>query len=110
MDDFDLEKGDLSYEGFLNFVIVTAYSDDVGGSGEVNVLTDIKSEGRHLIQGLEKPVNVCFDEENEFLYVLDAASDDKGFIYQYEIDWDAGEEKKKCTKYKKDKYGNRRCV
>ena len=105
MDHFDLEKGDLSYEGFLNFAIVTAYSDYVETSGAVYVLTDVKSEAHHIIQGLEKPVNVCFDEENEFLYVLDAASDDQGVIYQYEIDWEAGRERSRCLEYKKNKYG-----
>ena len=106
MDHFDLEKGDLSYEGFLNFAIVTAYSDDVETSGAVFVLTDKKSEAHHIIEGLEKPVNLCFDEENEFLYVLDATSGDQGVIYQYEIDWEAGGEYSRCLEYKKDKWGN----
>ena len=99
MDDFDLEERSLSYEGHLNFAIVTAYSDDVSTSGAVYVLTDKKSESKAIITGLEKPVNVCFDEENELLYVVDAKSDDQGFIYQYEIDWDAGDEYDDCVEY-----------
>ena len=100
MDDFDIENGDLSYEGFLNFAIVTAYSDDVPSSGAVYVLSDVKSEARYIIKGLEKPVNTCFDEESEYLYIVDAKSDDEGVIYQYEIDWEAGEEKDRCIKWK----------
>ena len=103
MDDFDLEEGDLSYEGNLNFAIVTAYTDDLDTSGAVYVLTDKKSESKAIITGLEKPVNVCFDEENELLYVVDAKSDDEGFIYQFEIDWDAGDEVPVCTEYDANK-------
>jgi 6-phosphogluconolactonase (cycloisomerase 2 family) len=41
-----------------------------------------------LIASLDKPVGMCFDNNNEFLYVVDPTFGDQGYIYQFSIDWD----------------------
>ena len=60
------------------------------------MLTDDEDESKALIQGLEKPVNSCFDKHNELLYVCDAGTDGIGFIYQYDISYSPGKTKRKC--------------
>ena len=92
MNEFEQEEGQLSYKGFLNFAIITSYDEEVENSGYVWVINDDPQDTFAIISGLQKPVNSCFDKENALLYVCDAATDEKGFIYQYEIDWYPGTE------------------
>ena len=110
MEDFEIHDGDLSYEGFLNFAIVTAYTDNLPNSGAVFALSDDKWESKIIVPGLEKPVNTCFDEENEYLYVVDRKFGDDGVIYQYEISWEAGSEHKECTQMSEGTPNSRRCI
>jgi hypothetical protein len=52
---------------------------------------DREDEGYILLSGLDQPVSLCFDVNNEFLYVLDLIFGAEGKIYQYEIRWDDDE-------------------
>jgi len=91
-EEFEDYDGGSVYDGNLNFAILTSYTDNVAGSGIVWVVqTDDKDSGFALVSGLERPVNACFDKHNHLLYVVDAATDDQGFIYQYDITWDGDE-------------------
>lgn len=89
-DDADDDGSDPS-DGDLQFLLVTSFTDNTAGSGKVWVIpkdSDDRDDGFVLIGGLQQPVGVCFDVNNEFLYVVDLTSESSGAIYQYEIDWD----------------------
>jgi hypothetical protein len=83
------EEGDDPADGKTEFILVTSFEDDVENTGKVWVIPeDDEDEGYVLISGLDAPVGVCFDVNNEFLYVVDATLTSTGQIYQYEIEWD----------------------
>lgn len=89
-DDADDDGSDPS-DGDLQYLLVTSFIDNTAGSGKVWVIpkdSDDRDKGFVLIGGLQRPVGVCFDVNNEFLYVVDLTSESAGAIYQYEIDWD----------------------
>ena len=89
-DDADDDGSDPS-DGDLEFLLVTSFTENTVGSGKVWVIpkdSDDRDNGFVLIGGLQRPVGVCFDVNNEFLYVVDLTSENTGSIYQYEIDWD----------------------
>jgi hypothetical protein len=45
-------------------------------------------ENFSLITGLDRPVGMCFDNNNEFLYVVNPTFGDRGYICKFSIDWD----------------------
>ena len=106
---FDMDEGDYSYEGHLNFAIVTAYTDDEPNSGAVFAVSDVKEEAKVVVSGLEKPVNTCFHADGQLLYVVDTKAEDQGVIYQYDIDYSAGQERYKCVSQYIDSESNRIC-
>lgn len=91
-DELDEATGTESYEGNINFAIITSFTDGHPGSGSVWVIpVNDKDTGYALIAGINRPVNTCFDKQNDFLYVVDASSATEGYIYQYSINWDEDE-------------------
>lgn len=84
------EEGDDAKDGETMFVLATSFDGVTANDGKVWVIPrDDEDDGYILISGLAKPVSLCFDVNNEFLYVVDHTfSETTGLIYQYEIDWD----------------------
>lgn len=88
-DDLD-DEGDDQIDGDFLFILVTTFDEDINGSGKVIVIPeDDDEENFTLISGLDKPVGLCFDNNNEFLYVTDPTFGEIGYIYQFSIDWDS---------------------
>jgi hypothetical protein len=87
-DDVD-DEGDDQVDGDFLFLIVSSFEDGVEGTGKIIVVPkDEDEENFTLIDGLDKPVGICFDNNNEFLYVADPTYGDTGYLYQFVIDWD----------------------
>jgi len=83
------EEGDDASDGETEWILVTSYDATKENSGKVWVIPeDDEDEGYVLISGLDIPVGICFDVNNEFLYVVDWTFGATGVIYQYEVDWD----------------------
>lgn len=86
-------KGDDVMYGDLQFILVTSFLEGMEGTGKVWAISkDALDDARVIIAGLEKPTGICFDTNNNFLYVADPGFTNKGYIYQYEILWDDDEE------------------
>ncbi|CAG9312623.1 unnamed protein product [Blepharisma stoltei] len=85
------DGGDEYSGGDTDYILATSFTDNEEGTGKV-WLIPMKSEedsSYEILGGLEKPVGVCFDINNNFMYVADAGfGSDTGYIYQYEISWD----------------------
>lgn len=87
-DDAD-DSGDDNNDGDTLWVLVSSFQKGQGSTGKIHAIPKEDDEaGFTLISGLERPVGMCFDVNHEFLYICDMESDKKGYIYQYEIDWD----------------------
>mmetsp|Transcript_8234 Transcript_8234/g.16221 ORF Transcript_8234/g.16221 Transcript_8234/m.16221 type:complete len:742 (+) Transcript_8234:143-2368(+) len=87
-DDAD-DEGDDQVDGDFYFLLVSTFEDGVESSGKIIVVPeDDDEENFTLITGLDKPVGICFDNNNEFLYVADPTYGDSGYIYQFTVDWD----------------------
>lgn len=84
------EEGDDAKDGETMFVLATSFNGSDSNDGKVWVIPrDDEDDGYILISGLAQPVALCFDVNNEFLYVVDHTFEaTTGVIYQYEIDWD----------------------
>jgi len=86
-------KGDDGIDGDLQFVLVTSFLEGMEGTGKVWAISkDAPDDAHVIIAGLEKPTGICFDNNNNFLYVADPGFLNKGYIYQYEILWNDDEE------------------
>lgn len=88
-DDND-DSEDDAVDGDFFWLLVTSFTADKAGSGQVHAVPDEDSEDDKfvLISGLDKPVGLCFDQNHDFLYVADPTYGDEGYIYQFSIDWD----------------------
>jgi sugar lactone lactonase YvrE len=87
------EEGDDPIDGDTEFILVTSFDAAQENTGKVWVVPKSdEDEAYVLISGLDKPIGVCFDVNNEFLYVVDETQTDTGIIYQYEIDWDSDDD------------------
>ena len=83
------ESGDDHSDGATEWILVSSYDETKENSGKIWVIPeDDEDEGYVLISGLDIPVGICFDVNNEFLYVVDWTYGATGVIYQYEVDWD----------------------
>ncbi|CAG9332089.1 unnamed protein product [Blepharisma stoltei] len=84
------DGGDEYSGGDTYYILATSFIDNEESTGKVYVIP-MKSEDSsfEILGGLEKPVGICFDINNNFLYVVDAGTgNNDGYIYQYEISWD----------------------
>mmetsp|Transcript_34412 Transcript_34412/g.60321 ORF Transcript_34412/g.60321 Transcript_34412/m.60321 type:complete len:445 (+) Transcript_34412:29-1363(+) len=88
-DDVD-DSEDDAVDGDFFWLLVGAFTDDESGQGKVYAIPQDDEEDDQfvLISGLDKPVGICFDQNHDFLYVVDPTYGDQGFIYQFSIDWD----------------------
>jgi sugar lactone lactonase YvrE len=89
-DDVD-DDGDDPSEGETVYLLVTSFVSGEKGTGLVWAVPedeDDKEDAYVLISGLNNPTGVCFDINNDFLYVVDPGHDEKGYIFQYEVSWD----------------------
>lgn len=76
------EEGDDPADGKTEFILVTSFEDNVENTGKVWVIPeDDEDEGYVLISGLDAPVSLCFDVNNDFLYVVDATLTTTGQIF-----------------------------
>jgi hypothetical protein len=83
------DEGDDAVDGDLYWMLVSSFTNDEAGAGKVFLLPEDKPEEMTtFISGLDKPVGICFDSNNDFMYVADPTFGDKGYIYQFSIKWD----------------------
>lgn len=88
------EKGDSYTYGDNLYILATSFIEEEAGTGKVWVIPrNSDTETYELVGGLQEPVGICFDINNNFLYVVDAGIDNEdGYIYQYEISWNDSDE------------------
>lgn len=82
------DKGDEAIDGDIDWLLVSSFSVNTMGSGQVWAVPAAQShrdEAFVLIAGLQVPTGVCFDKNHDFLYVCDPA---QRRVYQFEIDRD----------------------
>jgi hypothetical protein len=87
-DDND-ESEDDAVDGDFFWLLVSSFTDEAG-QGKIYAIPEDDEEDDNfvLISGLDKPVGICFDQNHDFLYVVDPTYGDEGYIYQFSIDWD----------------------
>ena len=89
------DSGDNYYSGSTYFLLVTTFIEDDPGSGKLWVVPvdqKMREYSYEIIVGLDRPTGSCFDVNHNFLYIVDNGFNGTGYIYQYEIAWDADEE------------------
>lgn len=88
-DDID-DSEDDAVDGDFFWLLVGSFKADESGLGKVYAVPkdDEEDDNFVLISGLDKPIGICFDQNHDFLYVVDPTFGDQGFIYQFSVDWD----------------------
>jgi hypothetical protein len=90
----DFSAGGADPLAGMNLVVVmTSFVSNSNNTGQIWAIFSDDPEGPDLmVQGLQKPIGVCLDLNNDYLYVIEEAySESVGVVYQYLASWDSKE-------------------
>mmetsp|Transcript_24026 Transcript_24026/g.42679 ORF Transcript_24026/g.42679 Transcript_24026/m.42679 type:complete len:373 (-) Transcript_24026:13-1131(-) len=90
--DFE-NPGESSSPGINLIVLMTSFVTNQNSTGQLWAIYEEDPEAPEIvIQALNKPIGVCVDVNNDYMYIVEQASPDgKGAVYRYEVSWNSKE-------------------